>query len=197
MSTEIINTMTMDKDIHAAIKIVANKNEELAVSLIQEISSGYDKDAAQKFLDLMILNRQPIKDAIVNGNNKSYNGSTRFWNNVLCTGIHRTNKFGHKMLEVIDPYSDYQTRWLKLESFSGTITYVNNEVSTWDKGKKTVCKNITDSHSKQYIAHKAMIVKEFFPMNHKEWEKFLSNTTSQTIKELIGMCEKEKSNRIS
>jgi len=195
MSTEIINTMTMDKDIHAAIKIVAAKNEELAIDLIQEISSGYDKDAAQKFLDLMILNRQPYKDAIVNGSNKSYNGSTRFWCNVKCTGVHKINKYGQQLLEVVDPYSNYETRWLKLSSFTGTIVYVNDDIVSWDKGKeKDIIKNIKNEHFNRTFEHKLMIVKEYFDMNHEQWEVFTKCTPVHVQQEMIELCMKEKSN---
>lgn len=189
-----INTMTINKTVIESLKIVANKNEELAVSLIQEISSGYDKDAAQRFLDLMVLNRQSYKDAIVNGNNKSYNGNTRYWVSAKCTGVHKTNKYGHKMIEVIDPYSNYETRWLKLTNFTGTITYINNEVSTWDKGKETSTRNIKNEHFDRTFEHKQIIVKEYFDMNHEQWEIFTKCTPVHVQQEMIDMCIKEQTN---
>jgi len=185
----------MDKDIHAAIKIVSDKNEKLAVKLVMELSTGYNEESAKNFIDLMIYNRQPYKNAIVNGFNKSYNGSTRFWCNVKCTGVHKINKYGQQLIEVIDPYSDYGTRWLKLSSFTGTIVYVNDDIVSWDKGKeKDITRNIKNEHFNRTFEHKLMIVKEYFDMNHEQWKVFTKSTPVHVQQEMIEMCEKEKSN---
>jgi len=96
------------------------------------------------------------------------------------------------MLEVIDPYSDYQTRWLKLNSFSGTITYVNDDIVSYDKGKeKDIVKNIKGEYKRQSFAHKVMIVKEYFDMNHEQWEVFTKCTPIESQQEMIEMCEKD------
>jgi hypothetical protein len=189
--------MTINKNILSAIKIVAAKSEDLAIDLIVELSDGYDKEHASMFLDTMVLDRQPIKAAIIDGNNKIANGSTRYWVNVKATGVYYTNKKGERLIEVVDPLSSYEARKINLSSFSGTVTYVNNHVVTYEKGRVISEKDEDFFNPKLYetvdMKHYHELIKEYFQMTHDQWEIFKRATTNQSMRELVDLCKKEKS----
>lgn len=190
---ETIKSMVLDADINTALKLVAeNMNEKTAIKMIVEMSD-YDQNAAQLFLDHIVLGKKSYTHAIIDGHNKTVNGNTRYWVNVKATKLTKRNKKGQLMVFVVDPQENYDCRWLTLSTFSGTIVHDDSTIETWVNGKMVNETKEVGTYRNSEIAHNHALVKEYFQMDYKQWEIFLKGTTTQSMVELINLCKKERS----
>jgi len=77
-----------------------------------------------------------LKGAVLNGTNIKRDGTPRAWSGCTCTGRVMFNFEGKKSIEVKDPTRSYETRWVKLPSFHGSVHYTGTMIY-FDHGLST------------------------------------------------------------